>query len=72
MSKTAQWEKQLRKEFPDWTLSRSKNNHIALTHKVQNITIHTSSTPSDHRVLNNLKSQARHALAGRCKFRGTA
>ncbi|WYV99100.1 hypothetical protein Amme3_00104 [Pseudomonas phage vB_PpuM-Amme-3] len=66
----SKWVKEVKKQFPDWAVTMSKGNHLVLTHKDTGIVVHTSGSPSDHRVMQNLKSKARHALEGRVKFKG--
>jgi hypothetical protein len=47
------WERQLKRAFPDWEIVRGKK-HIRLKHP-SGAVHYASSTPSDHRTFMNLK-----------------
>lgn len=62
--KSREWLKHVRKlaKAYGYTVERSKNNHIRLV-KPGFRTVHTSATPSDHRVLMNTRAQLRRSAA---------
>ena len=48
-----------------WSVSRTRNGHLKLSHPLAGHPVFSGSTPSDHRSTRNLISQCRNALADR-------